>query len=106
MINIITKPLNFDNELKKKKEFVLQSFDWYRKDFLDMVYTQYNLEKRFNYGLPISLDEYFNFMGNLVLSLNDNFNNKTNFKNNNLCYNDARGVDLLYGNYNKRLKIW
>ena len=45
-------------------------------------------------------------MGNLVLSLNDNFNNKTNFKNNNLCYNDARGVDLLYGNYNKRLKIW
>ena len=45
-------------------------------------------------------------MGNLVLSLNDNFNNKTNFKNNNFCYNDAIGVDLLYGNYNKRLKIW
>lgn len=63
-----------------KKEFVLQSFDWYRKDSLDMVYTQYNLEERFNYGLPISLDEYSNSMGNLVLSLNDNFNNRTNFK--------------------------
>ena len=71
MINIITKPLNFDNELKKKKEFVLQSFDWYRKDFLDMVYTQYNLEERFNYDISISLDEYPNSMGNLVLSLND-----------------------------------
>ena len=27
MINIITKPLHFDNELKKKKEFVLEYFD-------------------------------------------------------------------------------
>ena len=80
IINIITKPPHFDNELKKKKEFVLQSFDWYRKDFLDMVYTQYNLEEHFNYDIPISLDEYSNSMGNLVLSLNDNFNNRTNFK--------------------------
>lgn len=79
-INIITKTLHFDNELKKKIEFVLQSFEWYRKDSLDMVYTQYNLEERFNYGLPISLDEYSNSMGNLVLSLNDNFNNRTKFK--------------------------
>ena len=45
-----------------------------------MVYTQYNLEERFNYDISISLDEYSNSMGNLVLSLNDNFNNKTNFK--------------------------
>lgn len=80
IINIITKPLHFDNELKKKKEFVLQYFDWYRKDSLDMVYTQYNLEERFNYGLPISLDEYSNSMVNLVLSLNNKFNNRTNFK--------------------------
>ena len=41
---------------------------------------QYNLEKRFNYDISISLDEYSNSMGNLVLSLNDNFNNSTNFK--------------------------
>lgn len=62
------------------KELVLQSFDWYCKNSLDMVYLQYDLYERFNYGLPISLEEYSNSMGRLVLSLNDNFKNKTNFK--------------------------
>ena len=49
MINIITKSLHFDNELKKKIEFVCSFCNT-------------------------------NSMGNLVLSLNDNFNNRTNFK--------------------------
>lgn len=62
------------------KEFVLESFDWYRKNSFNMVSMQYNLEERFNYGLPISLNEYSNSMGSLVLFLNNNFNNRTNFK--------------------------
>lgn len=62
------------------RELVLQSFDWYEKNSFDMVYTQYNLEERFNYGFPISLNEYSNSILNLVLSLNDNFDNRINFK--------------------------
>lgn len=62
------------------KELILKSFDWYKNNSFDKVYIQYNLEERFNYGFPISLDEYSNSMENLVLSLNDNFSNRTNFK--------------------------
>lgn len=62
------------------KELVLETFDWYNKNSLHMVCTQYNLDERFNYGLPITLDEYSNSMEKLVLTLNDNFNNRTNFK--------------------------
>lgn len=63
-----------------KKEFVLESFDWYRMGSFDSFYIQHDLEERFYYGLPISLDEYSNSMKNLVLFLNNNFNNRLNFK--------------------------
>lgn len=62
------------------KELVLEIFDWYNKNSLLMVCAQYNLDERFNYGLPITLDEYSNSMEKLVLTLNANFNNRTNFK--------------------------
>jgi hypothetical protein len=63
-----------------KKELILQSFDWYHTDSLNTVYNIYNLNERFNYGFPISLEEYSDNMKKLVLSLNNNFNNRTNFK--------------------------
>lgn len=62
------------------KESILQSFDWYRLYDLNTVYTNYSINERFNYGFPISLDEYSNNIKKLILSLNNNFNNRTNFK--------------------------
>ncbi len=62
------------------KESILQSFDWYRLHDLNTVYTNYSIDERFNYGFPISLDEYSNNIKKLILSLNNNFNNRTNFK--------------------------
>ena len=63
-----------------KKEQILLSFEWYLKQSLDLVYKEYNLNERFNYGFPISLEEYSNSMKRLVLALNNNFNNRINFK--------------------------
>ena len=63
-----------------KKEQILLSFEWYSKQSLDLVYKEYNLNERFNYGFPISLEEYSNSMKRLVLALNNNFNNRINFK--------------------------
>lgn len=65
---------------QSEKEEILFSFDWYNQDSLENVYKYYNLDERFYYGFPISLEEYSNNIKKLVISLNNNFNNKIDIK--------------------------
>lgn len=65
------------------KEEILQSFDWYSdtpENALSQASNIYNLNLRMKFGFPIALNEYGESMKSLVLSLNNNFKNRTNIK--------------------------
>ncbi len=57
-----------------------------KKDLIDAfelsnnVQEKYTLYDRFKYGFPVSVSEYGSSMKKLVLSLNNNFNNRINIK--------------------------
>lgn len=66
-----------------KKEQILNYFDWYSKkkqETLNSVSSNYNLNDRLKYGFPIDTNEYSSCMKKLVLSLNEDFINRTNYK--------------------------
>ena len=65
------------------KEEILQSFDWYSdtpENALSKASNIYDLNLRMKFGFPITINEYGESMKNLVLSLNNNFKNRTNIK--------------------------
>lgn len=69
-------------KLANKEEY-LNFFDWYSNDYIkcyDQVSNQYILNSRLEYGFPINTKEYSISMNELVLSLNKNFNKRTNIK--------------------------
>ncbi len=64
------------------KRHLLNSFSWYEDSFLNLsqqVYLDYKLEERLLYGFPITVDEYLYCMKPLLVSLNNNFKNRTNY---------------------------
>ncbi len=65
------------------KEEILKSFDWHsdiQENTVSQVSNIYDLNLRMKFGFPITLNEYGESMKNLILSLNNNFNNRTNIK--------------------------
>ena len=80
--SIVKSPIVNYFELSNKKK-LLNCFEWYSNIYQESVRSSianYDLNDRLKYGFPIEASEYYTNVKEIILTLQKNFSNRTNYK--------------------------